>query len=251
MELNNALAIQNRIKGCLFGQAIGDALGLGSEFMPRNEVTANYPDGLTDYTQIVRDFHRGRWHKGDWTDDTDMMLCIAHAIIQTGKTDIPTIAYNFKKWFEGEPMGIGRHTYNVLSMCDYEEKPFEAARLFWELSKKHSVSNGGLMRTSIIGLLPNYKHEDAENVCRFTHFDPRCVGSCVIICDLIHAHVYDEQVPHMETLCNLADQYDGRITTYIKHTYDGQLNDVCLDDTSMGYTLHILFAALWAYWHAD
>ena len=90
--------VRNKIKGCLFGQAVGDALGLGTEFMRTSEVVACYPNGLTDYEQIRQDRHRCRWQKGDWTDDTDMMLCIANAIIDTGKADVAAIARNFKKW---------------------------------------------------------------------------------------------------------------------------------------------------------
>ncbi len=32
--------LEDRMLGCLFGQAIGDALGLGSEFMDKNGVMA-------------------------------------------------------------------------------------------------------------------------------------------------------------------------------------------------------------------
>ena len=37
----------------LYGQAIGDVLGLGSEFMNKDEVCKNYTDGLCKYNQII------------------------------------------------------------------------------------------------------------------------------------------------------------------------------------------------------
>ena len=40
---------KDRFTGVLFGQAIGDALGLGSEFMSKEEVLRYYPNGLSSY----------------------------------------------------------------------------------------------------------------------------------------------------------------------------------------------------------
>lgn len=114
---------KDKIKGCIYGQAIGDALGLGSEFMSKTDVKRYYPDGLCQYDQIIQDYHRRRWEKGSWTDDTDMMLCIARARIKN-HFDLSRIAQNFKDWFNGKPLGIGRHTYNVLSSESNTESYF-------------------------------------------------------------------------------------------------------------------------------
>ena len=66
----------DKFNGAIYGQAIGDALGLGTEFMTDEDISLNYPQGLKHYSEIIQDRHRSRWRKGDWTDDTEMMLCI-------------------------------------------------------------------------------------------------------------------------------------------------------------------------------
>ena len=70
------------LKGTIYGQAIGDALGLGTEFMTDEDMAWKYPNGITHYSDIFQDRHRKRWKIGDWTDDTDMMLCIANAVVK-------------------------------------------------------------------------------------------------------------------------------------------------------------------------
>ena len=98
--MNYIKPIKDRMLGCLYGQAIGDALGLGSEFMSQDEVIQNYPNGLKTYDQIIQDAHRRRWAKGAWTDDTDMMLCILNGF-EDGKFDLQHVASNFKEWVLG------------------------------------------------------------------------------------------------------------------------------------------------------
>lgn len=82
----------DRFRGCLYGQAIGDALGLGTEFMIDEDIAWKYPHGLQHYKQIYQDRHRKRWKIGDWTDDTDMMLCIADAVIEDQGVNFRNIA---------------------------------------------------------------------------------------------------------------------------------------------------------------
>lgn len=243
--------IFDRFKGCLYGQAIGDALGLGTEGMTDEDMAWKYPHGLQHYSQIFQDRHRKRWKIGDWTDDTDMMLCIVHAVIEDKGVNFTNIARHFKAWAEGEPMGIGENTYKVLNIADYVEKPFEVSRMVWKMSRYQSAANGGVMRTSVVGLFPNHVTKCAENICKLTHYDPRCIGSCVIVSNLIHALVHGSQVPNYQDMIDTAMEYDERIADYIELAWNETNITKLMDDDHMGYTLVTLSVALWAYWHAS
>ncbi len=243
----------DKLKGTIYGQAIGDALGLGTEFMTDEDMAWKYPNGITHYNDIFQDRHRKRWKIGDWTDDTDMMLCIADAVIKDKGVDFISIARNFKEWADGEPMGIGENTYKVLSFADYVEKPFEVSKMVWKMSNKQSAANGGLMRTSIVGLFPKAVEECAAKICRLTHYDPRCVSSCVIVSQLIHSLVYDESPINYYQIVDIGRKYDRRIEEYIDMAINND-NIETLDLQnwdSVGYTLKTLAAGLWAYWHAQ
>ena len=145
--------VKERFLGTIFGQAVGDALGLSTEFMSKQEVDRFYPNGIEDYSQIVPDDHRRRWQKGDWTDDTDMMLCILDSFVACQKVDILDIARRFKEWMMNGGMGIGRHTYNVMALGDYTSNPQKAAEIIWKMGKKKAAANGAVMRTSVVGLM--------------------------------------------------------------------------------------------------
>lgn len=244
--------LKDKFKGTLFGQAIGDALGLGTEFMTKAEVKRYYPDGLADYSQIVQDCHRARWRKGDWTDDTDMTMCIVQAIIDDRELRPLSVARNFKQWFRHVPMGIGRHTCNVLSIGDYTEKPEMVAEKVWEISGKRSAANGGVMRTSVIGLLGENVEKYAAEICRLTHADPRCVGSCAIVSLMVHSLVYKDEILPIETLVKIGNRYDKRIEPYLRMSWENSLDALVLDDEStMGYTLKTMSAGLWSLYHCS
>ena len=237
--------IKDRIAGCLWGQAIGDALGLGTEFMSNDEVKQNYPDGLSKYNQIMEE-------SGRWTDDTDMMLCIARAIISDKSIEPETVAHNFKEWYKSSPIDMGVTTARILSLYEYEDFPYETAQMMWERFGKNDAGNGGVMRTSVVGLWNENVAENAERICRLTHADPRCAGSCVIISELINSLVWQDKELAFEELLQIGEEYDGRIRPYIETARNGILEDFELDDErTMGYTLKTMGCAVWCLYHVD
>ncbi len=68
--------LRDAIRGCLFGGAVGDALGYPAEFMREKEITAEYgPDGITAYERdpLAR--------KAVISDDTQMTLFTANGLL--------------------------------------------------------------------------------------------------------------------------------------------------------------------------
>ncbi|MEZ7711071.1 ADP-ribosylglycohydrolase family protein [Prevotella pallens] len=244
---------KDKIYGTIFGQAIGDALGLGTEFMSKTEVREKYPDGLKEYSQIIRDYHRAKFQPGSWSDDTDMMLCIANAIIEDKGINLHTIARNFKQWvYAPETRGVGQTTLKVLSIAEYVEKPHQVAELIWRMTRTKNAANGSVMRTAIIGLKKENVAQTAEDVCKLTHFDPRCVGSCVIVSEIInHLIWHDEQLSYSQ-IKTIGNKYDKSIAEYIDKAYYNGIESLELDEpSSIGYTLKALGSALWCLFHAN
>lgn len=244
---------KDKIYGTIFGQAIGDALGLGTEFMSKTEVREKYPGGLKEYSQIIRDYHRAKFQLGSWSDDTDMMLCIANAIIEDKGINLHTIARNFKQWvYAPETRGVGQTTLKVLSIAEYVEKPHQVAELIWRMTRTKNAANGSVMRTAIIGLKKENVAQAAEDVCKLTHFDPRCVGSCVIVSEIInHLIWHDEQLSYSQIM-TIGNKYDKSIAEYIDKAYYNGIEGLELDEpSSIGYTLKALGSALWCLFHAN
>jgi ADP-ribosylglycohydrolase len=256
--------LEDKVRGAIFGHAVGDALGLGTEFLSKAQVEDYYPDGLDRYDQIVRDRHRRRWECGEWTDDTDQMLCILDSILAKHEVDAHDIALRIRQWAEQGGMGIGRTVYSVICSEDFLRDPHEAARRVWEASGMNAAANGGVMRTSVLGVwqydVPETVIRNAEAVCKITHYDPRCVASCVCVSLAISsllrgASDIDALMGELEVQ---AASYDERTVTYFQLARESNLASMKLDEglnpgerNTIGYTLKAMGAGLWSLMHAS
>ncbi|MFC1856875.1 ADP-ribosylglycohydrolase family protein [Thermodesulfobacteriota bacterium] len=79
-----------RAKGLIFGLAIGDALGYPTEFMTLSRIKSDFgPAGITDFQKSPALF----------TDDTQMSIAVAEALIRAGNQDLETIMEAIKEEF--------------------------------------------------------------------------------------------------------------------------------------------------------
>jgi ADP-ribosylglycohydrolase len=243
----------DKIKGVIYGQAIGDALGLGAEFLTKNQVQQFYPFGLSNYDQIIQDGHRSRWEKGEWTDDTDQMLCIFNSILDKKSLDIRDIAKNLHEWATNGGRGIGNTIFAVLSSDNFLKEPHAASNAIWVKSGKTLAANGGAMRTSILGVWEYHDiqkvKENASNVCKITHSDPRCVATCVAIDEAIAYLLQGEtnvDVIYEKTMAD-AVVIEEKSKEYFALAKFGSIEQLELNQKdAIGYTYKALAVAFWA-----
>ncbi|CAF5118915.1 unnamed protein product, partial [Rotaria sp. Silwood1] len=71
LKIEKTQNLINRLLGCAYGQALGDAYGLSTEFENRDDVANKYPDRSTiiPFPCYILTGHNRRWKRGDWTDD--------------------------------------------------------------------------------------------------------------------------------------------------------------------------------------
>jgi ADP-ribosylglycohydrolase len=164
----------DRAAGVLVGSAAGDALGAGYELEltgPRDpDMIGGGPFG---------------WEPGEWTDDTQMAICIAEEAA-SGQLDPVAVGSRFLDWFDGGPVDVGSQTGAVLSgSASPAMLPIEAAEYF-RANPKRAAGNGSLMRTgpvALAGLGDDLRlSELARSVSELTHADPLAGDACVLWC---------------------------------------------------------------------
>jgi ADP-ribosylglycohydrolase len=248
-------SLPSRIRGTVFGQAIGDALGLATEFMSRDDVKRHYPHGVEHYTDMVRDAHRSRWQPGEWTDDTAQFLCILDSLLEHGTVVPLDIAKRIKNWSEQDGRGGGTTTLRVLEVPGYTEQPERAAELLWRSRRRDLAPNGAVMRSSILGLWHHRDQaklwSDAQAVCRITHHDPRCVDSCRLIATVVAAHLREEALPG-DAAQLLPSDSDPRSLAWFQDVREPDIATLHLDEpNSIGLTLRTASAGWWAAHHPN
>ena len=69
--------LEARIAGLVYGLAIGDSLGLGTEGLSRDRIAFQFDPGRLGHSDISVDEFRANWAPGSWTDVSDVAVSVA------------------------------------------------------------------------------------------------------------------------------------------------------------------------------
>ncbi|NIA03335.1 MAG: hypothetical protein GWP12_02195, partial [Nitrospirae bacterium] len=122
------------------------------------------------------------WEPGEWTDDTQMAICIAEQAA-TGRLNLAALGDRFIAW-ANEATDVGNQTRAVLSTAiDGTDLPLVAADRYRD-RPRNSAGNGSLMRTGPVALIyPGERDQIAKaaaEISALTHADPLAVDACVL-----------------------------------------------------------------------
>ncbi|KAI1297339.1 hypothetical protein EDD11_007207 [Mortierella claussenii] len=196
--------VKDRIRGCLFGCAVGDAYGLATEFMNTQTAVQLYGNGPIAFGRepgypVWIDGHRSLEERNDFTDDTDQMLLLLQSLEHTrdGRLHPIQFARRLREWKDhGIPeigtdpaRGLGYTVGRVLDHPDFEFNPHRAAFDIWDSEGRHLAPNGAVMRTAVIGIESFWDErqvvENALAAAKVTHADPRSILSALVSSVLI------------------------------------------------------------------
>lgn len=163
----------DRVRGCLLGLAVGDAVGTTLEFKPRDSYEA-----LTD---MVGGGPFGL-EAGQWTDDTSMAMCLASSLVECRGVDPVDQLRRYCAWWRegywsatGECFDIGSTVASALIRFEETGRPDAGSEDPW------SAGNGCIMRLAPIPIF--YRRDiaaaerHAAESARTTHGAPQCLDA--------------------------------------------------------------------------
>lgn len=208
--------VENKVKGALYGIAVGDAMGAPWEgWRPKN---------IADKFGTVRDLLEfdQAWALGEFTDDTWLTLATARAY--DGSDFAPEKAgLAMVIWMRNIGKGIGRLTNMALSnlssgRCDIYTSGHKALAS----AGGRGASNGSLMKCISTGLVHSDNTDILEEttvLSEITHADPRCVASCVgyniVVSGAIQGYGFGPLLEEARRVTQTIDTETARIFGYV------------------------------------
>lgn len=215
-------------RGAFLGVAVGDALGATTEFMTPAEIRAKFG--------VHRRIVGGGWLRlkpGRVTDDTEMSLCLARAILNSGGWELKSVADAFLAWMRGKPVDIGstvrRGIRDYLLKGQLETPPND-----WD------AGNGAVMRMVPVALYTLGDDERLQKLvvaqAHLTHNHPLSDAACVTVGRMVQAALLGAD---RFSLHALARELVARHPTFRFNDYQGRASGYVVE--TLQTVFHFLF----------
>lgn len=182
------MAELGRAWGCLAGLALGDALGMPSEFLTPDEIAAAY-GRIEGLVRAPAGHPHAGLPLGRVTDDTEQALALAGVYLRQGRLDAEAVAQALLDWEdhqENASLYIGPSTRQALEALRAGASPRESGR--------GGKTNGAAMRIAPVGIVHAGDREstlrDTVEACLPTHGTTLAIsGAAAVACAVSEAMV--------------------------------------------------------------
>jgi ADP-ribosylglycohydrolase len=169
----SAFDVTDRVRGCILGGAVGDALGAPFEGLWSHDIpcAAELMEGFAEFEGFPR---------GQYTDDTQLTVATVKSIVRRRHIDPADIAQSIARLWRSQAV-VG-----PCGACTAAADALLAGKTWMESGAAvGQAGNGTAMRTAAVGLYflsaPDGLGEAVAQVSRITHHDPRSVAGGVAI----------------------------------------------------------------------
>ena len=208
------------IKDCIYGLAVGDALGVPFEFRPRDSFNATTMTSGGVWNQPI----------GTWSDDTSMTIATCDALRENNKKiDLKAIQRNFVIWKDYDAYTAHNNTFDVGNTTA------QALDRRIGLGDLYSNGNGSLMRIAPL-IFIDCTEEEIAQVSAITHAHQYSIEACILYVKI------GKELLKGKDLKTILDELDCSDTfTRLKNLKNLDRDSI----QSSGYVVHTLEASLW------
>lgn len=242
-------AINEVIKGAIYGLLVADACGVPYEFHraenlpPLEKIDMIPPSG----------FHRSYPHipLGTWSDDGAQALCLWASLRACGRFHSHDFANKLLRWFDEGYMAVDNHVFDIgiqtrqslarlKAGCTVEDSGMRGER---------NNGNGSLMRVLPLALIHQSADEDlvsdAHNQSKVTHAHPRSQICCALYCLWARAEIGREPDPYAWAVHRLRALYRQQ-PDFLEELEDKVQPGQEPGGKGSGYVVDSLHSARWA-----
>lgn len=250
-----------RYLGCLFGLAVGDALGAPVEFEKRGDfipVTGMRGGGHFDL------------RPGEWTDDTAMALCLAESLTLRKDFDPEHQMEIYKRWWLGghlssDPPPSGKGCFDIgitvrKALKEYSRCKVARRAESYDIEEEETgAGNGSLMRLAPIPLFyignPRQALELSARMSYTTHGAKAAADACRYFAGLIVGALMGVAKEELlsSLYCPTGSSWEvSPLCEEIQEVALGSFKKKNRDEVvGSGYVVNSLEAALWAFYSTN
>ena len=238
------------IKAAIIGHAVGDALGVPAEFIPREKLQKHPITDMIGYGSHAVP-------KGSWSDDTSMELCTLSSIASKGQIDLDDIMIQFGKWVEEGYMTPQGRVFDIGRTCLRAIMDYHRGKDVRHCGgdREYANGNGSLMRilpVCLYNYLMNAERDAAidniHSVSALTHAHDRSCIACGIYDFIVQELISTPRKSSVKKALAKAKEYyiDAEENKSYNRLYEQNFELTAEKDIkSSGYVVDTLEAAVW------